>query len=221
MSAKRRRTARDARRRNLGQNFLTDSSEIERVVDAAQIEAGDLVVEIGAGRGALTVTLAAKGARIVAIERDPVWAGRLRGRVRSQCAPGTVEVVEGDFRDVPLPDERYRVVSSPPYGLTTTLLSHLLDRPEAGPWRADLLIQREVAHKQADSPPSTLRSAAWAPWWEFRLGPDLDRRAFRPVPAVDATVLIVARREQPVLPNRLAPRMRELLRPGWDPAGRS
>lgn len=178
------------------------------------------MVEIGAGRGALTVTLADRGARVVAIERDPVWAGKLRARVRSQRAPGRVEVVEADFRDVPLPEERYRVISSPPFGLTTALLSYLLDRPDLGPWRADLLVQREAAYKRAESPPSTLRSAAWAPWWEFGLGPEVDRRAFRPVPAVDATILIAERREQPVLPTRLAPNIRDLLRPGWDPAGR-
>ena len=166
------------------------------------------------------MAIANRGARVVAIEPDPVWASRLRARVREQRGDGWVEVVEADFRDTPLPDERYRVISNPPFALTTVLLSYLLDHPEVGPWRADLLIQREVAHKRADSPPSTFRSAAWAPWWEFRLGPEVDRRAFRPVPAVDATVLIAERREPPVLPTRLAPNMRALLRPGWERSAR-
>lgn len=217
MSGKRHATSRDAQRRRLGQNFLTDPAEISRLVDAVGIGADDLVVEIGAGRGALTLPLASTGARVLAIERDPVWATKLRESLEDSRDGERVEVVEADFRDVPLPTEPYRVFSSPPFGLSTTLLAHLLDEPDRGPWRADLLLQLEVARKRASSPPSTLRSSAWAPWWAFRLGPRVNRTAFRPVPKVDTAVLIVERRDLEILPTWLGPAMRELLRPGWDP----
>lgn len=216
MSGKRRRTERDVRRRSLGQNFLTDPAEIDRLIDAANISSGDLVLEVGPGQGALTAPLLTNGARVIAVERDPVWAGKLDKSLREERRDGRLEVIEGDFRDVPLPEEPYRVVACPPFGLTTSLLAHLLDDPERGPWRADLLIQRQVARKRAVTPPSTLRSGAWAPWWEFSLGPAVSRRAFRPVPDVDATVLVVERRDPPLLPVHLAPNMRDLLRPGWD-----
>ncbi|MEM9565211.1 MAG: hypothetical protein AAGA93_21495, partial [Actinomycetota bacterium] len=61
---------------------------------------------------------------------------------------------------------------------------------------------------------------AWAPWWTFELGWTVPRDAFRPVPAVDAAVLTVTRRSDPVLPERLAPDFADILRPHWDP-GRS
>lgn len=219
MSAKRRRTPRDARRRTLGQNFLADRSEIDRLIGAAEIKADDLIMEIGAGTGSLTLPMAQRAGRVIAIERDPVWAGQLRRHAADWGLGRKIEVVEADFRQVPLPDRSYRVVANPPFGRTTAVLSHLLDDPRRGPWRADLLLQFEVARKRAASPPTTLRSAAWSPWWEFSLGPRVHRSAFRPVPAVDAAVLVARRRDPDVLPDWMATRFRELLRSGWDPPG--
>lgn len=148
MSAGRSRTHRDDRRRKLGQNFLVDPAETRRLIAAAHVEPGELIVEVGAGRGDITVPIARKGGRVMAIEPDPSWAATLRSRANQLDCSGEIEVVEADFRRSPLPKEPYRVISSLPFGLTTALLSHLLDRPSARPWRADLLIQHEVARKR-------------------------------------------------------------------------
>ena len=114
----------------------------------------------------------------------------------------------------------YRVVANPPFGLTTALFEKLFDTPAEGPRRADVLIQLDVARKRSVVPPASLRSAAWAPWWTFELGPTVPRTAFRPVPRVDAAVLTARRRDPAVLPEWLSPRLRELLRPGWEPPKR-
>lgn len=220
MSAKRRRTPRDTRRRSLGQNFLVDRSEVSRIIQAVEVEPDQLIVEVGAGTGALTLPLARAGARVLAIEPDPAWARRLRDNVIRSGAFDQVEIVRADFRSMPLPAESYRVVSNPPFALTTALFARLLDDPAQGPWRADLLVQSEVARKRATSPPTSLRSAAWAPWWTFQLGPRVPRTAFRPIPKVNAALLIVRRRDPAVFPEWLAPRLRELLRPGWNPPNR-
>ena len=217
MSAKRRRTPRDARRRSLGQNFLADQTEINRIVRTVDPQRDDLIVEVGAGRGALTIPLALTGARVIAVEKDPVWARRLREKVRQAGLSDRIEIVCADFRTMKWPTDTYRVVANPPFGLTTALFERLFDIPENGPVRADLLVQLEVARKRSAVPPTTLRSAAWAPWWTFELGPTVPRTAFRPMPRVDAAVLTVRRRDRAVLPEWLAPRLRELLRPGWDP----
>lgn len=218
MSAKRRRTPRDERRRSFGQNFLVDRTVVKRIVQAVQPLPGQLIVELGAGRGALTIPLARAGARVLAVERDPAWVRRLRQNVAGAELGDRVTVLSADLRSVPLPtEEGYRVVSNPPFGLTTALFARLFDDPERGPWRADLLVQREVARKRATLPPPNLRTAAWAPWWIFEIGLTVPRSAFRPIPKVDAALLQVRRREPPVLPVWLAPRLRELLRPGWNP----
>lgn len=205
-----------SRRRALWQNFLADS----RVADAltATVQPGDLVVDLGAGAGALTLPLARAGARVLAVEADPLHGGRLRQRARSAGLAARIRVVVGDLRTVPLPaQQRYRVVANPPFGQTTALLRRLLDEPAAGPVRADLLLQEEVARKRAASPPTTLLSTTWAPYWEFELVRRVPRTAFRPQPAVDAAWLTITRRDPALLPLAFAGDFAAFVRARWQP----
>lgn len=210
-----RRTERDHRRRSHGQNLLVDRRVAERFLARAALRPADLVVEFGAGTGALTVPLARHAGRVIAVERDGAWLAELRRRLAAAGLEDRVTVVRCDLRDFRPPDSAYRVVSNPPFGLTTALLERLLDDPDRGPSRADLLVQYEVARKRSAAPPTTLRSAAWAPWWTFEMGDRIGRRAFRPVPRVDAAWLTIRRRAAPVLPTRLAPGFADVLRDRW------
>jgi len=207
------RTERDRRRRVLGQNFLVDTTLIDLFVDGLGIGADDLVVDLGAGTGALTLPLARTGATVWAVESDPDWIARLRTNLSAQ-APD-VRVIAADIRRLRLPRVSYRVVANPPFGITTELLSRLLDDPSRGPDRADLIVQHEVARKHATTPPVALRTAAWAPWWTFEIGMRFDRDAFRPRPSVDASQLTLRKRMPALLPDRLAPDFVETLRPSW------
>ncbi|HSL74666.1 MAG TPA: rRNA adenine N-6-methyltransferase family protein [Ilumatobacteraceae bacterium] len=213
-----RRTARDVRRRQLGQNFLADDAVVERFLAGVDLRGAEAVVDLGAGAGALTRPLAtlarSLGVEVWAVETDPHWADQLERSVRGLG----VRTIRTDLRSLRLPTVPYVAVGNLPFGLTTDVLALLLDRPERGPLRADLIVQREVARKHAASPPTTLRTASWAPWWEFAMGMTIDRRAFRPVPGVDAAALSVHRRDPAVLPAELAPRFRETLRAAWSQA---
>jgi 23S rRNA (adenine-N6)-dimethyltransferase len=208
-----RRTHRDERRRRLGQNFLRPELAQE-IVAECDVAAGELVVEVGAGTGAFTLALARRGVEVIAIERDPDWAARLRARV-SGVASHRVRVVEDDFLRVSLPGRPFRVLGSLPFGVTTEILRRLFDDPRTPLQRADLIVQWEVARKRAESPPSTLLSTAWAPWWEFHLGARIPARAFRPVPRVDAAVLRVTRRRPALLPAALAQPYASFVRARW------
>lgn len=209
----RRRTLRDERRRRLGQNFLRPELA-ERWVADADLRPGERVVEIGAGLGAVTLALARRGLEVDAIELDPVWAMRLRERVRRE-AQRRVRVVEADFRAWPLPATPFRVVGALPFSATTDILRRLLDDPRVPLLRADLIVQWEVARKRAEDPPSTLLSTVWAQWWRFALGARIPAHAFRPVPPVDAGVLVVTRREAPLLPASLARDYAAFVRARW------
>jgi 23S rRNA (adenine-N6)-dimethyltransferase len=211
------RTARDERRRRLGQNFLLPDVA-ESFVALGSFAPGELVVEIGAGRGACTQALARLGVDVVAIERDPQWAAALRREMRHAGLTG-VRVVEGDALALPLHrltgGRPYRVLGSLPFGVTTALLRHLFDDVGRAPWRADLIVQWEVARKRATVPPTTMVSTIWAPWWTFELVRRIPARSFRPVPAVDAGVLRVTRRTPALLPERLAGGFAEFVRREW------
>ena len=209
MSA-RRRTDRDWRRRRLGQNFL-DPATADQIVDQAGFVPGELVIEVGAGAGALTRALARRAVRVIAIESDPQWARRLR----EQLANRGVHVVASDFLTAALPREPFRIVGSLPFGRTTDILRRLLDDPVTPLYRADVIVQWEVALKRAATPPATLLSTAWAPWWEMHLARRILAASFRPVPRVDAGLLTITRRDPPLLPVTMARRYADFVRREW------
>jgi 23S rRNA (adenine-N6)-dimethyltransferase len=209
------RTPRDERRRRLGQNFLRPDLAEELVAQAA-FHPDDVVVEIGPGRGACTFALAAAcpWGEVVAVEKDPHWADRLR-REAARRKVGNLSVVCSDVLAFRLPGRTFRVLGSIPFGATTAILRHLLDDPGGGLLRADLVVQWEVARKRVAVPPTTALSTAWAPWWTFELGPRLPAASFRPVPSVDAAVMRIIRRDPPLLPERMATAYGAFVRREW------
>jgi 23S rRNA (adenine-N6)-dimethyltransferase len=185
--------ARARRRRTLGQNFLVDDRVVDRLL-APFTDPALPIVELGAGSGAVTRRLVARGRRVTAVELDPGWARALRRRFA-----GVVDVVEGDMLTVALPAGPYGVVSSVPFGHSAALLRRLLDEP--GWTVASLLLQWEVARKRAAG---TLLTASWWPWFELELAARVPARAFRPIPAVDGGILVVRRRAAPLVARRAA-----------------
>ena len=143
-----------------------------------------------------------------------MWAERLRARFDRE-ARGRVRVVQGDFLSLPLPTRPFRVIGSLPFARTTDALRRLFDDPRVPLERADLVVQWEVARKRAAVPPATLLSTVWAPWWEFRLGRRIPAAEFRPVPRVDAAVLVVTRRDRPLLPVAMAGSYAAFVRAHW------
>jgi 23S rRNA (adenine-N6)-dimethyltransferase len=186
---------RAVRRRVLSQNFLVDRRAIGALVDGSGAGDGDLVVDIGAGNGLISEALVRRGAQVLAIERDPGLAQRLRAKFATWPA---VTVVEGDVLTTPLPAEPFRVVANIPFGITTKILRHLLDAGALA--RADMIVQAEVARKRGTGGRGTLLNACWEPWFEFGTGARIPAAAFRPRPRVDAAILIVTRRQPPLVP---------------------
>jgi 23S rRNA (adenine-N6)-dimethyltransferase len=186
-----RRTPRDARRRALAQNFLVDDDAIGAVLGAVALDRErDVVVDLGAGRGALTARLADRAAWVVAVERDPDWARQLRAR-----AWPNVDVVEGDALAVALPPPPFKVVASVPFNVGTALVRRLLADGH-GMAEAALVLQLEAARRLSQG---GRFAATWAPWFDLRVVARLPAHAFRPVPRVDAGVLRVRARRPALL----------------------
>lgn len=172
--------ARRGSRRAWGWHPLVDEWAA-RLVEAAGVRPGDLVLDVGAGTGAITAQLVAAGARVVAVELHPGRVAALRQRFDG--AP--VSVVAVDAADLRLPRRPFRVVSSPPYGLSSALI-RMLTGPHSQLRGADLVLQRAAAHRFA----ATGSSRRFA----VQVGYPLPRKAFRPPPQVDSTVLQIRRR---------------------------
>ena len=213
------------RRRALGQHFLRDEGVARRIVELVRPTAGDLVVEIGPGEGALTGQLAAAGGRLVALEVDPALAARLRERF---AAAPHVEILEADAirHDYatlpglrPDPAGRVLVVGNLPYSVGTAILSALLTAGPAiarlAPMEMVLMLQREVAERVAAGPGSrtygslsVLSQMAADVVVAFAVPPE----AFRPLPQVDSAVIHLRLRTAPRVPVADLERFSEVVR---------
>jgi 16S rRNA (adenine1518-N6/adenine1519-N6)-dimethyltransferase len=191
----RRYAVRPSKRR--GQNFLIDRNALERVVAAGELKAGDGVLEIGPGLGALTREIAARCRRVVAVEIDRRLADALERETLSGC--DNVEVVRADFLALDLRrllDERlgagrHKVLANIPYAITSPVIARLLEHRE----RLEgivLMVQREVAARLAAPPGSehygslTLLAAFYT---QVELIGNVSRRCFVPAPEVDSAIV--------------------------------
>lgn len=205
-----------ARRQALGQNFLRRERLAQQLVAQAGIDARDLVVEIGPGRGRLTRVLAQHAHQVFAIERDPVMVALLRERLADLH---NAAVVEADILTMPLPATRYRVFANIPFNLTAAIVRRLLDdaHPPADAW---LVMQREAAWRYLGQPQMTLVAALIQPSWEVRVEHAFARRDFEPMPAVESVLLRFSQRDQPLIPDTRADWYRQIVRQGftaWQP----
>ncbi len=188
------RTRGAAPRKALGQHWLVDRRILERIASAADFTEGDTVIEVGAGTGLLTSLLAARAARLVAVEIDPRLCLALRSRFAGQA---NVAVVEGDVL-AKAPEEivaegggrmPYVVVGNLPYFIGTAIVRRFL-RAVARPRWLIVTLQAEVAESMA-APPGrmTYLSVETQMWAEPRVLFYIPARAFRPPPKVRSAVL--------------------------------
>ena len=155
-------------------------AEARRLVERAGIRAGDLVVDLGAGHGAITAPLVEAGARVLAVELDRRAVRVLQARFAGVDA---VTVVHADLLSVRLPGRPFRVVANLPFATTSDAMRRLLD-PRLALQRADLVLQRAAARRWAGAGGRT---------FAVHVDGNVDRRAFEPPPKVDAAVLVARR----------------------------
>jgi 23S rRNA (adenine-N6)-dimethyltransferase len=172
-------------------HFLASDAIADAIVEDACVRPGELVLDLGAGRGMLTAPLVRRRARVVAIELDPSSVTALRRRFDS--------VVEGDLLQVALPHEPFRVVANLPFHLANDALRRLLDDRALPLERADVIVEWGMAVKRAAVWPSTMRGVVWGARYRFSVVRHLPPSAFRPPPDADAGVLTIVRRETPLV----------------------
>lgn len=189
-------------KKSLGQNFLLDPHALQKIVDAADVEPTDTVLEIGPGLGSLTRHLAARAGQVVAVELDQNLIPILRGVL----APfDNVQIIHGDILQFApsslISNLEYLVIANIPYYLTSALIRHLL---ESGvpPRRMTLTVQQEVAERLCASPPAmNLLALSVQVYGQPRLVARIPATAFYPPPKVDSAIVRVDLYPQPRLPR--------------------
>ena len=194
-------------KKSFGQNFLTDTNILQKIVDTADIDKNVNVIEIGPGIGALTEFLAESAAEVMAFEIDerlvPILADTLRDF-------DNVTVVNQDILKVDLaqyiaefknPDLPIKVVANLPYYITTPILMHLID--SGIPFSEFVvMMQREVADRISAQPNTKAYgslSIAVQYYMTAKVAFIVPRTVFVPAPNVDSAILKMVRRDQPAV----------------------
>ena len=187
--------------KGLGQNFLNDPAVLARVVDAAQIQPGDTVLEVGPGLGSLTHMLAEHASRVVAVELDNHLVAVLEEIL--QPYPN-VELVSADILEIKLSDfftePGWLAVANIPYYITSALLRHLLEA-KTPPTRLVLTVQKEVAERIcASAGEMNLLALSVQVYGKPSIAGKIPAGAFYPVPKVDSAVVRVDLYPEPLFP---------------------
>ena len=205
------------KKKSLGQHFLHNRHYLEAVADAAAIQKGETVVEIGPGEGALTAVLLERGAKVIALEKD----ARLIGLLREKFEGEALEVIEGDALDYEPAFEAYKVVGNVPYYITGALFKKFLSSA-LQPSTLVFLIQKEVAERIARRGPNnkkdkeSILSLSVKAYGTPAYVKSVPAGAFVPPPKVDSAILQVSGVSRANFKNReQEERFFELVRAGF------
>ena len=186
-------------RHGLGQNFLTDPAVRDAIAESAGVGPQDEVLEVGAGIGTLTVALAPRCRRLVAVELDGTLIPALR---ESLVGHQNVEVVRTDILRFNVrsafPNGKEVVAGNIPYNLTGALIRKLLDDPPR-PRKLSLVVQKEVAERWTASSGASLATVAVQVFAQARMIFTIPAEAFTPPPRVDSALVLLDVRERPAV----------------------
>jgi len=190
----------------LGQNFLLDEAVIARILDAAQIQTGDRILEIGPGAGVMTVGMAQRGARVLAVEIDQSLEPVLHDVVEANpnihlCFADALKIDLSKEINETLGVGSFRVIANLPYYITTDILLKLIGLP-VKPSKITVMVQAEAAERVMARPGQKSYCALAAkvqyygnPGVLLRLFPE----AFYPNPHVESCLLQIEAHAEPIV----------------------
>jgi len=185
-------------KKRLGQHFLIDEAVLERILSAAELGPGDIVVEIGSGLGVLTEGLARRGARVIAVELDSKLVALLKRRL---AAFPDVKIIHADIlkvaprqllqNNLPAsePVRSYKVIANLPYYITSPVLRHFLEA-QPRPSEMVVMVQKEVGEAIAAAPGKmSLLSVKTQFYGKPAIISYVPAASFYPPPKVDSVIL--------------------------------
>lgn len=185
--------------KSLGQHFLINKKDLEKIVEAGEITSDDVILEIGTGVGVLTQELCQRAGRVIAYEMDEKPAKVVREKILPNF--NNLELIVGDFlKEKMAVDGNFIVVANLPYQITTPVIRRFLEHGPL-PSRMAILIQKEVAERLAAQPGSAKRG--WVTvlvqlFGEPRIFHIVKPSSFLPEPEVDSAVLIIDNISEPL-----------------------
>lgn len=202
--------------KSLGQNFLQDSSALEKIADAAEISGDDCVLEIGPGLGSLTRYLAVAAKEVTTVELDADLLPSLRAVLRPYP---NIRVVHGDILKLSISElisqPNYIVAANIPYNITSAILRHLLEG-DIKPRRIVLTVQKEVAERICAKPGGlSLLALSVQVYGKPAIVATIPAGSFHPAPKVDSAILRIDIYNQPLVPPDLLKDFFKLTKAGF------
>ena len=202
--------------KSLGQNFLQDSSILEKIAITAEIQDDDCVLEIGPGLGSLTRYLAVSAKQVTAVELDPDLLPPLRAVLTPYQ---NVRVVHGNILEFAISEiidqPNYLVVANIPYNITSAIIRHLLES-QPKPRRVVLTIQKEVAERICAKPGDlSLLALSVQVYGQPSIAAKIPAEAFHPAPKVDSAILRIDIYNEPLVPSEMLKTFFKLTKAGF------
>jgi len=175
----------------LGQNFLIDSSVFKKIIKAANLSKNDIVLEIGPGTGNLTIELAKRVKKVIAIEKDKRMVEVLKEVLKDFK---NVKIIQGDILktyNLQLTTYNYKVVANLPYYLTSPVIRKFLENPPAGgqPKEMILMVQKEVGQRICSSKKMNLLAVSVQFYAKPEIISFISKNSFWPKPKVNSAII--------------------------------
>lgn len=195
-------------KKSLGQNFLKSGAVLKQIVAAGEVTAGDTVLEIGPGKGALTEKLLEKSGRVIAVEKDQDLIPVLEEKFSAYIDAGRLVLVHGDILELDMAVSKtvfdmfvggYKIIANIPYNITGAIIRKFLTS-ENQPQMMVLLVQKEVAERIVARDPrhggaggkGSLLSISVKVYGEPKYITKVPARYFSPAPKVDSAVIKIS-----------------------------
>ncbi|MBA4603363.1 23S ribosomal RNA methyltransferase Erm [Thermoactinomyces mirandus] len=182
-----------------GQHFLKNRKVLCEMVERAKVSAADTVLDLGAGKGALTTLLMQKAGKVWAVEYDARLVELLKKKTAGSL---NTKIIHGDIMQFCLPKGKFVVVSNIPYAITTPIMKKLLSNPCSGMQRGIIVMEKGAARRFTSRIIKDAYVLAWRMWFDIHYIRDISRNYFSPRPSVDSAMIQITRKKDSLIPYK-------------------
>jgi 16S rRNA (adenine1518-N6/adenine1519-N6)-dimethyltransferase len=204
-------------KKSLGQNFLISTRVSNAIAGAGNIKEGEIVLEIGPGKGALTKELLAAGAHVIAIEKDESLVAILQEKFGKEISEKRLEIIPGDVLSsaYQLPTTSYKLIANIPYYITGAIIEKFCSS-ENPPTCAVLMVQKEVAERiLARDGKESILSISVKIFGTPSIVMRVSRGNFFPIPNVDSAVLKIENIKNPFSSKKEEEKFFDIVKKGF------
>lgn len=182
-----------------GQHLLHNKKLLNEIVDLASISTKDTVLELGAGKGALTTILNQRAGKVLAVEYDLKFIDILKRKTHQKL---NTKIIHQDIMKIQLPKGKFVVVSNIPYSITTPIMKMLLNNPSNGFQRGVIVMEKGAAKRFTAKSIKNAYVLAWRMWFDIHYFKGVSRDHFSPPPRVDSAIIKITRKKEPMIPHK-------------------